>query len=288
MRKRYADSTNSYRQWIVGGTSSSLWSSNFSRFQIGENNGSNTDTAINVLNIGRYGHAIEQSEYRSFNYNNSLVVSDGSLDQDSNKFQFLNATNLNRRGFTNSKIRQQYHDIHMFTRSQYLSNIDKTIIYFVIASDENNNYIDIPDSSAFAFRIMLNFNAIRRLDSESDTSLSGFLDISGGLVNFDTISGGSSKLNWIKDQSSNDNYLSDVTSFNFINLGTNGYTGFINFESYFNSSEWYVTVVLDGRFDAIGSGKLTLVESGFLTTSYNNSEGFSDLYSDLPISITLN
>lgn len=283
---RYADATNSFKQWSVGGETLTPWrltsggqSLASRRLQVGDTHGDSKDTSLINLVVGLEGAPISVSDYViDTNYNASVTVGDKSIDNNSSKFSFTPGYEVvpYRFGVENGKIRMQYHEIHLLTDQEYTSN--QTFAYFIKSGSTGGAYPEIPDSGAFAFRLLANVNGIKRTGDYTDQSFSGYIDVSGGLVNLDSLSTGTEKINWIIDQNNSTNYLNDVSRFFYLSTGTSTLSTGPTFSMTSNDDDLIIRISIDGQWNLIGSAKLILVENGFYNTSYALSAAIDSIY----------
>jgi hypothetical protein len=280
---RFADATNSFKQWSVGGETKTPWNQNSGgqsvatqRLQVGDDHGDSKDTSLLNLVVGLEGAPLSVSDYGiGSNYNVSTVVGDKSIDN-STKFDFGYTVTPYRVGSDSGKIRMQYHEIHLLTTQEFSGGQTSAILVKSVSSGANS--VEIPDSGAFAFRLLANINGIRRTGDFTDQSFSGYVDVSGGVVNLNSLSSGSTILNFIIDQNNSTNYLSDVSRFAFVSTGTSTLSVGPTFSMTASGDDLIIKFTIDNQWNLIGSAKLILVENGFYGTNYTLPENIGTIY----------
>lgn len=288
---RFADATNSFKQWSVGGETQTPWrltsggqSLASQRLQVGDDHGDSKDTSLLNLVVGLEGSPLSVSDYGiGSNYNVSTVVGDKSIDN-SSKFTFNPSYNVvpYRFGSDGGKIRMQFHEIHLLTDQSFTNN--ETSLFFTKSTSTGAAYPEIPDSIAFAFRLLVNVNGIKRTGDTTDQSFAGYVDVSGGVANLKSLSGNTTEINWIIDSINSTNYLSDVSRFIFTSTGTSTLTTGPTFSMSSSGDDLIIKITIDGQWNLIGSAKLTLVENGFYSTDYTLSTPIDTTFSSIGFS----
>lgn len=270
------DSTNSRREWQVGGNdfeNTGLSSFKSDSIHIGDS-GTYSQFVFGGFESG-FGHfGVGKDPYPGYGKWYNTIVADGVVEP-SNKFGFftstvpISITNLFPPPATFSAVltnsgnflRTQYYESHLITQKVSIDSGISTVKFC-----EFNNfdgYFYVPNCEARAFRVLATVNGIQRLSGLSSIAFSAYWDISFGLKNFEFCPSGSD-FDFIGGS-----YLNEVSRSSYISTGTIGLSSVPTLEVVTESpGKFIIKVYLTGTFSMIGSAKLTTVDCADINTTY--------------------
>lgn len=277
MPSKKQDSTNSKREWGVGGygfeNPFGLVASNDS-LHIGFSNTYSYLIQSGESGWGHFGVGMNPFiDYGQKWYN--TIVSDGVIEK-SSKFNFYSTLEVKNipyqwgppwglsvsTTYIGRFLRAQYYESHLITGSVSFLN-SQSRVYFTEFPQRDGTF-RVPNCEARAYRLLATVNGIERTSITQSRSFSAYWDITFGIKNFEFCPGGSS-MDFIGGS-----YLNQVYKTSFLSTGTIGLTSTtpnLQVET-LGGGLYTISAFISGTYNVIGSAKLTTVDSGSLVTTY--------------------
>ena len=273
------DSTNSKREWGVGGqgfeNTFGLVASN-DTLHVGFSDTYSYFIASNESGWGHLGVGLNPSTTIQQKWYNTIVA-DGVVEKGT-KFNFTGSTpvtvidNPYGRPYTFSIVttptgtllRTQYYESHLITGSVSFVN-NESRIYFTEFPRRDGIFF-VPNCEARTYRLLASTNGIQRISLTQSRSFSAYWDVVFGIKNFEYCPFGSA-MAFIG--SSN---LTQVNRSSFISTGTINITAStapqLNIDI-LTDGKFQIGIYISGTYNVVGSAKLTTVDCASL---YNTSD----------------
>lgn len=159
-------------------------------------------------------------------------------------------------------LNAQSQEFHIFGTHQFsqIAGIGYSSVYF--EDYHRKSGILIPPCQARAFRLLLNVNGIQRVSATQSRSFSAYWDVAGGVINQQDCG---SSFTWIGSGT-----FSQISKNSLLDTGnvSLGATPSLVLDISNTLGLMIIEVRIIGTFSMIGSGKMTLVESGTFQTDY--------------------
>lgn len=275
------DSTNSRREWQVGGNDiDNSFISSFKNDSINIGYSSTYSQFVFGGYESGFGHfGVGKDPHPGYGKWFNTIVADGVVEP-GNKFNFFTATvpisitNLfvppatfsGVLSTSNDFLRTQYYESHLITQKVSISSGISTVKFCEFNNElgiSGDGYFYVPNCEARAYRLLATINGIQRLSGTTSIAFSGYWDISFGLKNFEYCPDGST-FSFIGGS-----YLSQVSRSSYLSTGTVGLSSVPTLEVVTESpGKFIIQVYLTGTFSMIGSAKLTTVDCADIYTTY--------------------